>query len=109
MIIKSKKSVAQKTKKFYTFNVSVSFEMQFTFGEKEVQPAEEGGENDFEPTEKALADLEKELNEYLSQNYIIDKLESVTDFDSLLCVVEEPVSKTSSIPPRKPVQKKPLS
>jgi hypothetical protein len=35
----------------YTFIVSVSFDMQFTFRENEVQPAEEGGENDVEPTQ----------------------------------------------------------
>jgi len=33
-----------------------------------------GDENDFEPTDQALFDLEKELEDYLSQNYSVDNI-----------------------------------
>lgn len=70
----------------YTYLVSVSLEMQFTFEARNVQQAEEGGENDIDPTDEALAKLEAELMEYLSQNYSIENLEASADFDSLLGV-----------------------
>jgi hypothetical protein len=84
MKTQSPKPKKAKVKKFYTYSVSVSFDMQYTFGEDEIQQAEEGGKNDFDPTDKALADLESELKEYLSQNYCIRSIEAFTDFDSLL-------------------------
>lgn len=70
--------------KYFTYNVSVSFEMQFTFHESEVQPAEEGLERDRDPTEKALANLERELTEYIGSDYAISGLSAFADFDSLL-------------------------
>jgi len=92
MTIRSRESTTPKPEKSYTFTVSVSFEMEFTFRESEVQPAEEGGENDIDPTDEALADLESELKEYLSQEYPIEKIEAFADFDSLLGVDEVPAT-----------------
>jgi hypothetical protein len=74
--------------KFYTYNVSFSFEMQFTFPASDVEPASEGGKNDFDPTDEALSALEKEVKEYLSENYTIGDIEAFADFDSLLGVTE---------------------
>ena len=74
--------------RLYTFDVSFSFSMQFTFTEKEVQPSEEGGENDVDPTDEALAELEQEIKEYLSEQYSVSGFEIFADFDSLLGVEE---------------------
>ena len=73
--------------KLYTYSVSVSFDMQFTFTEKEVEQAEEGSEKDLDPTEKALSKLETELMEYLSLAYHVKQVEAFADFESLLGVV----------------------
>ena len=70
--------------KHYTFNVSVTFNMQYTFTSSEVQPAEEGGCNDVDPSDEALAALAKEIEEYLSINYPINDIEVFSDFDDLL-------------------------
>jgi hypothetical protein len=80
---------AKKLKKLYTFNVSFSFEMQFTFTASEVQPAKEGGESDFDPSDEAIAALEKEIEEYLSQQYPVTNVEAFTDFNSLLGVMND--------------------
>lgn len=74
--------------KHYTYSVSVSFETQFTFSEKDVQPADGGGENDFDPSDQALAGLEKELEDHLKQHFYVDKIEAWADFDNLLGVDE---------------------
>ena len=85
----SKKKINSAQEKHYTFNVSFSFDMQYTFTDNEIQAAEEGREGDVEPTGEALAALEKEITECLSQNYAIGKIEADADFDSLLGIVEE--------------------
>lgn len=85
-----KRESADKIKKLYTFNVSFSFEMQFTFTSSDVQPAEEGGENDFDPKDEALAALVKEVEEYLAQEYPVNNVEAFADFDSLLGIREGP-------------------
>ena len=83
------KNKSKTPEKYYTYSVLMSFNMQFTFIGKEVQPSDEGGENDFDPTDQALIDLEKELEDYLSQNYnAIEKVEAYADFDNLLGVEE---------------------
>ena len=82
------KNESKTPEKYYTYNVSVSFDMQFTFNEKDVQPSDGGDENDFDPSDQALLDLEKELEDYLSQNYSIDEIEAWANFDNLLGVNE---------------------
>jgi len=79
----------QPTKKHYTYNLSVSFRMQFTFTEDEVKPSEEGGPKDRDPSSRSLENLEKELGEYLGQNYAVDDVEVWGDFDELLGIDEE--------------------
>jgi len=91
-----KKADSAKSERHYTFVVSVSFDMQFTFSENEVGPSEEGGKGDIDPTEEALANLEHELEEYLALEYPINKVEAWTDFESLLGIVEEPATKRPS-------------
>ena len=85
----SEKREAPRRERFYTFAVSVSFEIQFTFQVSGVQQAEEGGEGEFDPTDEALGQLKNELSEYLSQQYSIQHLEAFADSDSLLGVVED--------------------
>lgn len=72
----------------YSFKVSFSFDMQFAFSASEVHPSEEGGEKDVDPTDEALATLENEVKEYLSERYQIGDIEASADFDSLLGVEE---------------------
>jgi len=69
----------------YTFRVLIEGEMQFTFNGLEVQTAAgEGDPSGFEPTDKALADLQHEVLEHLGLNYAVTKLELSTDSDLLL-------------------------
>lgn len=84
-----KKSKYRKSKKFYTFKVSFSFDMQHTFDESEVQPAEEGDEDDLDPTDEALAALAEEIKEHLEKQYMISNIEACADFDTLLGVLED--------------------
>ena len=70
--------------KHYTYDVLVSFKMQFTFSEKEVQSSEEEDKNVFDPSDEALTHLEKELKEFLSQKYPVDEIEAWVDFDGFL-------------------------
>ena len=85
----TRRTSADKSKKLYTFNVSFSFDMQFTFTDSEVRTAEEGEEDDIEPKDEALAALEKEIEKYLSKEYPVSKIEAFADFDSFLGVTEE--------------------
>ena len=73
-----------KSGEYYTYNVSVSFEMQGTFHESDVQPATEGFEHDREPTDRSLNKLKKELKEYLSNGYIISDLDALVNYESFL-------------------------
>jgi hypothetical protein len=70
--------------KHYTYTVICSFSMQYTFTEDEVEEAEGGESGDFEPTEKAMIELQYELNEYLGNSYPISDLTVETEFDALL-------------------------
>lgn len=78
----------QLTKKHYTYNLLVTFRMQFTFTDDEVEPSEEGGPEDRDPSQRALENLEKELHEQLRQNYTVDDMEVSGDFDDLLGIDE---------------------
>ena len=80
--------------KHYTFNVRCSFSMQYTFTDDEVEPTEEGGESDVDPTSAALKAIERELQEHLSEQYgSISELDVGADFDDLLGVVDDDGSK----------------
>lgn len=71
--------------KHYTFNLTCSFTMQFTFTNQQVQRDADGGDGDVEPTDAALIQLEAEMKEYLQQAYpVADKVEIFADSDDLL-------------------------
>jgi hypothetical protein len=84
-----RRKLAGTKKRLYTFNVSVNFNVQFTFTEKEIEQSEEGWENDVDPTEKALANLEQEITECLSKEYYVSEVEAFADFESLLGISED--------------------
>jgi hypothetical protein len=92
-----KKSIGT-IERYHTFTVSVDFKIQFTFTEKDVELSEEGGEDNIDPTDKALAELEQEITEYLSNNYVVSGVNAYADFDSLLGTDE--VVKPSKISPK---------
>jgi hypothetical protein len=73
----------------YTFVVHVGFDMQYTFTRAEVQRDEDGGPRDFEPTDKALTDLQNEIREYIGGNYPVDEVEVYADSDDLLGIILE--------------------
>jgi hypothetical protein len=77
-------TAVMKSGAYYTYTVSVSFKMQFTFHESEVQPATEGFKHDREPSDKSLNKLKKELEKYITNNYAISDLDVAADFESLL-------------------------
>lgn len=79
----------QRGKKTYTYLVSCSFELQYTFTESEVEQDPEGDEGDVCPTDDALATLERDLLDTLGDNYAIESLEACADSDALLGVDEE--------------------
>ena len=75
--------------KYYTYMISCSFKMQYTFTEKEVEQAEEGSEGDIDPTEDALMDLEKTIKDRLDPHWAVSDVEAWTDFDELLGVIDD--------------------
>jgi len=96
--MRKKQAPSSKSEKLYTFSVSISFVMQYTFTHKEVQPAEEGREGDMEPSDKALAKLERDVQDHLGLNYPVDGVQAWADFDSLLGVDEAPTVITATRP-----------
>jgi len=78
-----------KPEKHYTYMVTVTFDMQFTFAEDEVEPTDGGDTGDFDPTEDALRALEKELEECIGNCCSVSKIEAYADCDSLLGVDED--------------------
>lgn len=77
-------------KRHFTYSVGVSFQMQFTFSESEVEQSDEGDEGDMSPTETALESLGKEIAECLGEHFGgVEKVEAWTDFDDLLGVAED--------------------
>lgn len=66
--------------KHHTFNVNCVFTMQYTVDESEIGP-------DGEPTEEVVIALEKELGEYLHQNYVVNAVE--VEVDMLLGVDDD--------------------
>ncbi|MCR9294086.1 MAG: hypothetical protein NXI32_15290 [bacterium] len=78
------------TKKVYHYNVLVSFKMQLSFSESEVEQSEEGDRGDMSPKQAALEAYGREVEECLTQQFGgIGELEVWADFDDLLGVVEE--------------------
>lgn len=59
----------------YTFRVTCTASLQFTFTESEVQPVIDGNPAVVEPTPDALHQLRQELADYLGNNYAIDAVE----------------------------------
>lgn len=72
--------------KHYTFRVVCSFTMQHTFTEDEMEPDPEGGEGDVVPTDEGMLALQRELEEHLRGDYVVDEVELDTDSDALLGV-----------------------
>jgi hypothetical protein len=66
--------------KHHTFNVICAFSMQYTVDESEIG-------TDGEPTENAVIALEKELEEYLQQNYAVNVVD--VEVDMLLGVDDD--------------------
>lgn len=75
--------------KHYTFNMTCSFNMQYTFTDREVEPDTDGIKGDFEPTDEALFQLEAEIRKYLEQNYSAVNIQVSTVSDALLGVVDD--------------------
>jgi len=73
---------AQKPARSYTFKVNCSFQIQYTFSEGEVQHDPDGNEEDFEPTNAALATLEQELEEHLLELYMVEDVDVNVSADS---------------------------
>ena len=76
--------------KHYTFHVYATVKMQFTFTEAEVEHDPDGDDTAVEPTAEALGALERELEEYLGQNYVVDEIEVSSDSDMILHDPREP-------------------
>ncbi len=74
--------------KFYTYTVTCSFEMQYTFREDQIEQAEEGREGDLDPTEQALEEVADEIRKCLEQQWGVTNVEAWADFDCLLGVDE---------------------
>lgn len=77
-------------KKQFTYMVSVSFEMRFSFPESDVEQSDEGAEGEMDPTDKALVALEQEIAERLGEHFQgVKNVEAWTDCDDLLGIDEE--------------------
>lgn len=76
--------------KHYTFHVYATVKMQFTFPETELEPDPDSDDTSVEPTTEALEVLERELEEYLGQNYVVDEIEGSSDSDMILHDPREP-------------------
>ena len=70
-------------KKLLTFDVGCTFNLTFTFNQSEIEPDPDGSDGDFEPTEKAMRLLEKELSEYIGFNYVINNFEAFTESENI--------------------------
>ena len=80
---------AKSGKPIYTYLVTCSFRLQYSFGESEVEQDPEGAAGDLQPTNEALRVLEKDLTETLGQNYYVKELHAEAESDQLLGTVEE--------------------
>lgn len=72
--------------KSYTYSVTCSFTLQYTFTQDEVKQAEEGGDGDLDPTAVALEELAAEIGDCLGAQFTVSEVEAWADFDGLLGV-----------------------
>jgi hypothetical protein len=77
------------TKK-YTFQIYCTFKMQYTFTGDEVQQDPDGDATDLEPKDEALNALQRELEEYLAENYPVSQVDASADSSAFLGMDEEP-------------------
>lgn len=77
--------------KHYTFEVHVSFKMQYTFTKAEIVPDSEGADGAVEPTSEALRMLEEALQMCLGKDYVVQELEASTDADLIMHCARQPV------------------
>lgn len=75
--------------KSYVFHVYCTFKMQYTFNEDEVHRDPGGDKTDFEPNDEALEALDRELEEYLSENYVVSDVDSSADSQSFIALEED--------------------
>ena len=80
---------AKSGKPIYTYLVTCSFRLQYSFGDSEVEQDPEGAAGDLQPTDKALRVLEKDLTETLRQDYCVTDLQVEAESDQLLGTVKE--------------------
>lgn len=73
--------------KSYTFRVSGSFVVQYTFTEVEVSEAKGGAGERVIPDASALHALEEEIRSALGDDYAIESVELSVDSEDLLGVV----------------------
>lgn len=85
----TKPKQSAKHKKIYTFDVTCSFSLQYSFTESEVEPDPEGGKGDFIPTDEAISTLEKELTDVIGFNYCVSDFQADVESDQLLGILEE--------------------
>ena len=74
-------------KRIYTYSVTCVVQIQFTFDDDQVG----ADEADPTPTNKAMAELQNELWEYIGQNYAVESVEIEDGADGclLLGIVED--------------------
>ena len=75
---------AKASGRLYTFTVMCSFNIQYTFTESEVEQDSGGDVGEFQPTDKALRNLEKELNKKIGQHYPVTQLSADAESDQFL-------------------------
>jgi hypothetical protein len=67
-----------------TFNVYCAFNLIYTFPGKELVQDPGGDEGEFEPRDRAIEKLQKELTEYLRLKYELDPVRCTTSYEGLL-------------------------
>lgn len=70
--------------RLYTFTVMCSFNIEYTFNESEVEQDPGGDVGEFQPTDKALRNLEKDLNKVIGQHYPVTQLSADAESDQFL-------------------------
>src|SRR5579863_6335303 len=89
---------------FTTFQPSARCNTHFTGAD--VRRDQEGGAGCFEPTDRALVDLQDEIQKHLGLKYLVPSLELSTDSDLLLGIddppdgPESPISRPKKAPKR---------
>lgn len=88
MRTKTKKQNRNHTK-IYTYDVTCSFDLEYSFTESEIIQDPEGGEGDFIPTDEAINDLENRLKEVIGNDFYISNLQADVESEQLLGIAEE--------------------